>query len=80
MGDYTNSILASKRAAGMTGADYAKAVAEADEMRRNYANPLYRMGESFIEIFPVGLLVALVSAVLLRFPRFLPAKTRVAAA
>lgn len=47
-------------------------------MRKSYANPLYRMPMTFIEIFPVGLLVALVSAALVRNPRFLPAKTSVA--
>ena len=42
-------------------------------MRANYANPLFRIPMMFIEIFPVGLLVALVSAALLRNPRLLPA-------
>jgi len=46
-------------------------VAEYIEM---YPNPLTRMPITFLEIFPVGLLVALVSAVLLRNPRFLPAR------
>jgi hypothetical protein len=45
-------------------------------MRRQYANPFYRLPETFLEIFPVGLLIALVSAVLLRNPRFLPARAR----
>jgi hypothetical protein len=76
MTDYTDSMLAAKRAAGVTGAAYAKAVAQAEEMRRQYANPLYRLPETFIEIFPVGLLVALVSAGLLRNPRFLPSRSR----
>jgi hypothetical protein len=31
---------------------------------------------TFVEIFPVGLLIALVSAGLLRNPRFLPARQR----
>jgi len=31
---------------------------------------------TFLEIFPVGLLVALVSAALLRNPKLLPAATR----
>ena len=44
-------------------------------MRQAYANPLYRMAETFTEIAPVGLIVSLVSAILLRNPRFLPAKT-----
>lgn len=33
---------------------------------------------TFAEIFPVGLVVALVSAALLRSPRFLPARARAA--
>ena len=80
MDQYTAQILAAKRAAGVTGAAYAKAVAEADGMRRIYANPLTRMLETSAEIFPVGLLVAVVSAALLRNPRFLPARARPAAA
>ena len=76
MDDYTASILAAKRAAGVTGAAYAKAAAQMEDMRRQYANPLYRLPETFIEIFPVGLLVALVSAALVRNPKFLPARPR----
>ena len=52
----------------------SRLAAEMAEMKRNYANPLYRMPMTFAEIFPVGLLVALVSAALLRNPRFLPAR------
>ena len=75
IGEYTDQMLAAKRAAGVTGPAYAKAVAKAQEMRAAYANPFIRMAETFIEIAPVGLIVALVSALLLRNPRFLPAKT-----
>jgi hypothetical protein len=74
MNEYFDSILAAKRAAGVTGANYQKAVAEVDAMRQQYADPLYRLPMTFIELFPVGLLIALVSAVLLRNPRFLPAR------
>ncbi|HXA40200.1 MAG TPA: DUF4199 domain-containing protein [Phenylobacterium sp.] len=80
MDKYAASMLSAKRAAGVTGAAYAKAVADAETMRRQYANPLYRLPETFLEIFPVGLLIALASAALLRNPRFLPAKTRAATA
>jgi hypothetical protein len=37
-----------------------------------YANPMYRLPMTFVEIFPVGVLVSLVSAGLLRNSRFLP--------
>jgi hypothetical protein len=76
MDKYVDAMLAGKRAAGVTGAAYAKAVAEGDDMRRNYLNPLYRLPETFMEIFPVGLLIALVSATLLRNPKILPARAR----
>jgi hypothetical protein len=80
MDKYADAMLAAKRTAGVTGAAYAKAVAEAETMRVQYANPLYRLPETFVEIFPVGLLIALVSAALLRNPKILPARSRPAAA
>jgi polyferredoxin len=80
MDKYADAMLAAKRAAGVTGAAYARAVAAADDMRRNYAKPLYRLPETFLEIFPVGLLIALVSAALLRNPKILPARPRSATA
>ena len=38
----------------------------------SYKNPFYRMPITFTEIFPVGILVSLVSAGLLRNARFMP--------
>lgn len=76
MTQYIDATLAAKRAAGVTGEAFQAAVAETEQMRAIYANPFLRLGMTFIEIFPVGLLVALVSAALLRFPGFLPAKSR----
>ncbi|HEY0436274.1 MAG TPA: DUF4199 domain-containing protein [Phenylobacterium sp.] len=76
MDGYAASVLKAKRASGVSGAAYAKAVAEMDAMRQQYANPLYRLPMTFIEIFPVGVLVAIASAALLRNPRFLPAHGR----
>jgi hypothetical protein len=43
-----------------------------EQFRVRYADPLYRLAMTFAEIFPVGALVSLVSAGLLRNPRFLP--------
>jgi hypothetical protein len=74
-GDYARAVLAQKRAAGVSGAEYQKAVAEMAAFQKEYANPLYRFPMTFTEIFPVGVLIALVSAALLRNSRFLP-KTR----
>jgi hypothetical protein len=44
-----------------------------EAMRVNYADPPLRIPMIFMKIFPVGLLVALVSALLLRNPGILPA-------
>ncbi|MDO8801992.1 DUF4199 domain-containing protein [Phenylobacterium sp.] len=76
MPEMVAETLAAKRAAGVTGAEYAKVAAEMQAMARAYENPLYRMPMTAAEIFPVGLLVALVSAGLLRMPGFLPARSR----
>jgi len=73
MADYTNTIIEGMRAEGASPAAIA---ARREEMRgfaEIYANPLYRMPMIFAEIFPVGLLVSLISAALLRNPRLLPA-------
>ena len=78
--NYVAQMLEAKRAAGITGAAYAKAVAEMDSFRRLYANPLLRMLSTSAEIGPVAVLVAVVSAALLRNPKFLPARSRPAAA
>lgn len=76
MDRYVAQVLAAKRAAGITGEAYRKAAVELESMRVAYQNPLNRLPMTFAEIFPVGLLVALVSAALLRNPRFLPASVR----
>lgn len=39
-----------------------------------YANPAMRMGITFMEVFLVGVVISLISAVLLRNSRFLPAR------
>ncbi len=71
---YVASTLAQKKAAGVSGAEYAKLVADLEAIKRSYANPLYRLPMTFAEIFPVGVFVSLVSALVLRNPRVLPAR------
>lgn len=71
IGVYTQQMIEQKRAAGASVAELARYAAEMEEFRRQYQNPLYRMPITFSEIFPVGALVSLISAALLRNPRFL---------
>ena len=74
--EYIEATLARKRAAGVSGTAYQQAASEMEILRREYANPFFRLPMTMVEIFPVGLLVALVSAALLRNPRFLSARAR----
>jgi hypothetical protein len=71
--DYATSLIEQQRAKGVSGEALAKFTAEMQRFKTQYANPLYRLPMTFIEIFPVGVLVSLVSAGLLRNSRFLPA-------
>ena len=48
--------------------------AEAVEFLAMYANPLFRLPTTFVEMFPMGVLISLLSAALLRNSRFLPAR------
>lgn len=71
-GSYTAALIAQKKAAGVKGAELAKFIAEMDAFKLQYANPLFRWPMTFVEIFPVGVLVSLITAALLRNSRFLP--------
>lgn len=64
--DYTNGVLQAKRAAGASAAELAKLESEMSEMKAQYAKPAFRMLMTLTEIAPVGLLVALISAAVLR--------------
>lgn len=74
MDEYIAATLANARASGKSAADIARMTTDFDSMRAMYANPLYRLPMTFMEVAPVGLLVAFVSAALLRNPRLLPAR------
>ena len=74
MAGYTKMVVAQAKAKGASAAAIAKLTADMDRLRIQYANPLHRMPETFAEIFPVGVLVSVVSAGLLCNRRFLAAR------
>jgi len=74
MADYTKSVLKHMQSEGASAAAIQAKAAELNAMAESYKNPLFRVPMTFVEIFPVGLLVALVSAALLRNPKLLPAR------
>ena len=63
---YANSIVDKQLAAGASEAEMVATIAEADAFRQQYTNPLFRLPMTFVEIFPVGLLISLISAAVLR--------------
>jgi hypothetical protein len=73
-GSYAAALIEQQKARGVSGEALARFVADMDRFKVQYANPYYRLAMTFAEIFPVGLLVSLVSAALLRNSRFLPAR------
>jgi hypothetical protein len=72
---YTNYMIESARAKGATPDQLAQAVADAREFAASYANPLVRIPFTFIEMFPVGMVVSLISAAILRKSNVLPERS-----
>jgi hypothetical protein len=63
---YNAHALAKLRASGATEAAIQAAQAQMARFAELYKNPLFNVGMTFLEIFPVGLIVTLVSAAILR--------------
>jgi hypothetical protein len=72
--EWSAHAIAEARARGDSAAEIARVTAEMAQFRSDYARPGYRMLVTLSEILPVGVLVSLVSAALLRNSRFLPAR------
>jgi hypothetical protein len=72
---YAAAMIEAKRDQGVSGAALQKEIANAQAFVVQYRNPLFRVPMTFIEIFPVGLLIALISAGLLRNPKVLPKRS-----
>jgi hypothetical protein len=73
-GAYAQAQIEHQKANGVTGEALSRYAADMERWKAAYANPLYRLPMTFAEILPVGVLVSLVSAGLLRNSRFLPAR------
>lgn len=74
MAEYSKGIVDTMRADGASATAIAAKQAEMRSFAEMYRNPVVRLPLTFIEIFPVGLLVALISAGLLRDPARFPAR------
>jgi hypothetical protein len=70
---YTQGVIAAKEAEGVSGAELQAVIENMESMQRRYGNPLFRLPMTFLEIFPVGLLITVISAAILRNSKILPA-------
>lgn len=71
---YTDSVVAAAEARGAPAAEIDRIRSETADFLARYANPLFRLPITFVEMFPIGVLISLLSAALLRNSRFLPAR------
>ena len=71
---YSAAMIEAARAKGASPAEIEHVAAQMEMFRQQYANPLFRLPMTFIEIFPVGVLISIIAAALLRNSRFLPAR------
>jgi hypothetical protein len=64
--DYTAGLVKRAQNSGLQGAALEAKIAEARKFEVTYSNPLYRMSMTLLEPLPVGIVMALVSAGILR--------------
>jgi uncharacterized protein DUF4199 len=70
----TAAMLDAARAQGASAEELARVTEQAAAFARMYANPLYRLPITFVEMFPIGVVISALSAALLRNSGFLAAR------
>ncbi|MEO1552940.1 MAG: DUF4199 domain-containing protein [Pseudomonadota bacterium] len=71
---YREMMIERYEAEGLTGDARVEKISQMDAMMEAYSNPLFRLAVSFfLEFLPVGIIVSLISALLLRNPKMFPA-------
>ena len=76
-GTYAEAAIETAREKGMSPDELASYEEMMQGFVEMYRNPVYRFGITMLELLPVGLIVSLVSALLLRNSRFLPHRVTV---
>jgi hypothetical protein len=71
MEEYMAIYIEKAKSSGLTGAELAETIAKYDEAKEMYKNPLLRFAITMTEPLPVGVLISLISAALLRKKSFL---------
>src|SRR5688572_21732959 len=63
---YTNYMIANVRASGASAEQIAQEIENINNMKALYANPFFNAAFTFLEPFPVGLIITLISAAILK--------------
>ncbi len=66
MDKYATAMLTKAQASGASAAELAKKTTEMAQMKEWYKNPLFVILMTYVEILPVGLVVSLISALILK--------------
>jgi hypothetical protein len=66
MAEYFQQSIEKLKASDLSASEISEQVEKMENFRELYKNPLVKMGITFLEIFPVGLLISLISAFLLK--------------
>ena len=73
IGEYTEAVIEERKAEGLSGQALKELEMEMENMTAQYAKAWFRLPITFMEIFPVGLLISIISAAILRKSEVLPA-------
>ena len=74
MQQYTAQYIEQMKAKGASDAEIADTQKQMDQFAEQYKNFFVRFGMTLMEILPVGIVVTLISAALLRKPTMLPSE------
>lgn len=66
MDKYAAAVLREAQASGASATELAEKTAEMEKYKEWYKNPLFVTGMTYVEILPVGLVVSLITALLLK--------------
>jgi hypothetical protein len=77
MSNYTEHLVKKMKERGASETEVEAKVREMQEMSALYENPFIRFGFTLLEILPVGILITLISATILRKKTVLPAEKEV---
>ena len=70
---YSDFVINKMKEKGASSDKVDQKIKEMEDMKKMYRNPVFRFGITIMEILPVGILITLISAALLRRKELLPA-------